>query len=84
MKWPWQRGPEPVKPITAPPPAANDGDVPNEDLRKARNAAKAAQDAYLRAHARRAAVVATGRALEITHTRNHLAELVRGALGSGQ
>jgi len=81
MKWPWQRGRKPVRTTITPP--AVTGDEASDDLRKAREAALAARDAYLRAQARRPAVAATGRALERTNSRNHLAELVRGALGSG-
>ena len=82
MKWPWQKGRKPVQTTRATPPAVDD-DAPSEDLRQAREAVTAAREAYLRAHARRPAVAATGRALERTNSRNHLAELVRGALGSG-
>lgn len=81
MKWPWQRGREPVQTTIEPPALADD--APSVDLQEARQAAIAAHEAYLRAQERRHAVAATGRALERTNSRNHFAELVRGALGSG-
>jgi type II secretory pathway pseudopilin PulG len=67
--------------VTEAPPATDE--APSEELRRAHSAVNAAQEAYRRAHARRPAVTATGRALERTNSRNHLADLVRGALGSG-
>lgn len=66
---------------TAPPPAT-DGTT-GEKLREARAAVDQAREALRRAHERRPAVTATGSALERTNSRNHFAELIRGALGSG-
>lgn len=82
MKWPWQKGRKPVR-TTIVLPSTVDADAPSEDLQKARAAVRAAREAHQRAAARRPAVAATGQALSRTNSRNHLAELVRGALGNG-
>lgn len=57
--------------------------TPSGDLTRARNAAKQAERTLRLVQARRPEVIAAGQALERVTTRNHLAELVHKALGSG-
>jgi hypothetical protein len=57
--------------------------APSEDLVRAREALQAAQQSLSRARRQRPRVEAAKHAAEQTLSRNHLAELVRGALGSG-
>jgi hypothetical protein len=79
MKWPWQRE-KPVRTIA--PPVLEDETT--EELARARAAAAQARNALVAAQERRPQVAATGRALKESLHRNHFAELVRGALGSGR
>ena len=83
MKWPWkaQKQEEPMRSPTVTAVAADK--APSEDLQRGRAALQAAEHAYRRAAARRPAVEAAGQDLARTISRNHLAELVRDALGSG-
>lgn len=81
MNWPWKRKKE--EPMQAPTITVAADRAPSEDLRRGREALRAAEHEYRRAADRRPAVDATAREAQRTISRNHLAELVRGALGSG-
>lgn len=81
MKWPWHR--KDNRAVQTPISAADAGDAPSEDLARARAALSASREALSRARRQRPQVAAAGRAAEVTMSRNHLAELVRSALGSG-
>lgn len=82
MRWPWKR--QKVEPVQARSSSgAEVGQPPTGELQRSREALAAAEHVRRKAAARRPAVDAAGRDLERTITRNHLAELVRGALGSG-
>lgn len=79
MKWPWQRRRTPVQK----PRADTHDEAPSEDLQRAKAALSAARESLEHARARRPKVTATGIALERQMSRNHLAELIHNALGSG-
>lgn len=80
MKWPWHRKEEAVRSTLA---AIEADEAPSEDLARAREFNRNALEALSRARRLRPEVNAASKAAERTVSRNHLAELVRGALGSG-